>query len=386
MKRRTFYLGLGLSSLLGVSCRRVSYPMIRALWISRFDYRTPDDLRQIMLHASEIGFTDVFFQVRAKGTVYYPSRYEPWAYELSGRDPNDTGKNPGWNPLEVAVGQARQYSLRLHAYINVLPGWHGAVDPAQGSGQLWVQHPDWFMVDRAGALMDSTRWYSFLNPAHPEVVHHLARIVKELASFGLDGIHFDYIRYPDDVHSFVPLLYPHATQAELKAHCDFSYDPVSLAGFGKDPSIHPRDWAQFRRDSVTRLVGRLSEVARGVNPRLTLSASIIARPSVRPETFQEGINWGRAGWLDWVVPMIYQTKGFEETLEKNRKRLGRRKSAQRLLVGVHAKHEADVIVFQVQAARTAGCRGVALFSYGELVSGYKKTAKGEALRRCFAGW
>lgn len=337
-----------------------------------------------MRHAAEIGFTDIFFQVRAKGTVYYPSAHEPWAYELTSRNPADTGVYPGWNPLQTAIEEARRNGVRLHAYVNVLPGWHGLADPPLHSGQHWVQNPDWFMVDRTGRRMDSTRWYSFLNPAHPEVQRHLRRLFKELAGFPLDGIHLDYIRYPDDFHEFAPALFPEADKAELKAHCDFSYDPFSLDQFGADPAEKHEAWNRFRREAVTELVRGLSESVRQVQPELVLSASIIARPDKRPETFQQGVRWGREKLLDWVVPMIYSTRGFEETLEWNRRRLGRHRSRERLIAGIYAKHPAELIVSQVRAARKSGVRGVALFSCGALVQGNKKTAKGEALRRLFS--
>lgn len=383
MKRRAFYMGIGGCALLAASCRRISFPEIRALWVTRFEYATPADVEQIMRQAAEIGFTDIFFQVRAKGTVYYPSRYEPWAYELTSNNPADTGRDPGWNPLQVAIDAAHRQGLRLHAYVNVLPGWHGPVDPPAASGQHWVKHPSWFMVDRAGLRMDSTRWYSFLNPTNPEVVRHLKALFRELASYPLDGIHLDYIRYPDDFHEFAPALFPDADAAELKAHCDFSYDPFSLDEFGRDPAEHRRAWDRFRRKAVSSLVQDISEAVRQERPDLSLSASIIARPDKRPETFQEGLRWARKKWADWVVPMMYASASFEDTLEWNLKHLGRRRSAERLVVGIYAKHDVAAMVSQIAAARRAGARGVALFSYAALVRENKKTAKGEALRRCF---
>jgi uncharacterized lipoprotein YddW (UPF0748 family) len=384
MKRRAFYQALGVVGLLTASCRRVSLPSVRALWVSRFEYGSPADVERIMRHAAEIGFTDIFFQVRAKGTVYYSSAVEPWAYELSGRDPVDTGIDPGWNPLRLASEVARRLGVRIHAYANVLPGWHAPGPPPAESGQLWATNPDWFMVDRLGARMDSTLWYSFLNPAHPEVRSYLVRLFSELATFRLDGIHLDYIRYPDDFHEFAPRLFPDADKDELKARSDFSYDPVSLHRFGKDPAEHPRDWNQFRRAAVTDLVRMIAEAVRKIKPELCLSASIIARPSTRPECFQEGLAWGRAGLLNWVVPMIYQDRGFEATLAENIKKLGRRKAGTQLIVGIYAKHDVARMLEQIERVKAKHARGVAVFSFGALVEGDKKTAKGEALRRYFS--
>ena len=59
-------------------------PPVRALWVTRFDYATPEDVCSIIDNVAGAGFTDVFFQIRGNATVFYKSRLEPWAYELSG--------------------------------------------------------------------------------------------------------------------------------------------------------------------------------------------------------------------------------------------------------------------------------------------------------------
>ena len=45
------------------------------------------------------------------GTAYYESDYEPWG---------DTGYNdPGYDPLEIAIEEAHNNGLELHAWFNV---------------------------------------------------------------------------------------------------------------------------------------------------------------------------------------------------------------------------------------------------------------------------
>jgi uncharacterized lipoprotein YddW (UPF0748 family) len=70
-------------------------PPVRALWITRFDYTTPEDVSAIVSNAAEAGFTDLFFQIRGNATAYYRSALEPWAFELSGGKVELLGQDPG---------------------------------------------------------------------------------------------------------------------------------------------------------------------------------------------------------------------------------------------------------------------------------------------------
>jgi len=71
----------------------------RALWVSRFEYSSSDDVEKVMERASEAGFNLVYLQVRGRADAFYRSSYEPWAANLTGV----LGQDPGWDPLGTAV-------------------------------------------------------------------------------------------------------------------------------------------------------------------------------------------------------------------------------------------------------------------------------------------
>lgn len=126
-------------------------PFRRFLWVTRWDYASPEDIARICYNAASARFTDLLFQVRGEGTVFFNSPYEPWAWELSGKDPEvGVGIDPGWDPLAVAVREGRRRGLRVHAYLNVMPCWAQKVPPPKGRGQIYADHPDWLMVDSRG--------------------------------------------------------------------------------------------------------------------------------------------------------------------------------------------------------------------------------------------
>src|SRR5688572_33407187 len=91
---------------------------VRALWVTRFDYKSPDDVKKIIENAAALNFNVILFQVRGNGTVFYPSKIEPWAFELTGETPATVGKDPGWDPLKLAIQEARSRGGEVHASVN----------------------------------------------------------------------------------------------------------------------------------------------------------------------------------------------------------------------------------------------------------------------------
>lgn len=382
MKTRLIICLLLLPLILFAGARPPKMPEVRAIWVTRFDYKSPRDVSSIVINCAQAGFTDIFFQVRGNGTVFYPSRVEPWAFELHGKDVANTGKNPGWDPLLTASAWAKRYGIRLHAYINVLPGWRGMKNPPASAGQLWTAHPDWFMVDSTGAKMRPTSaWYSFVNPAHPAVRSHLSQIAAELARYDIAGLHLDYIRFPYDYKSVAREVYPNASKAEIQAHSTFSFDRLSLSMMQNSSSR--KKWDDFRRDSVTQVVRDLNSTFRrqhGTAPAVISSSVLADLDSGYMHAFQDSRRWAKERAVDWLVPMNYNASLFDERLALMKRSLGRRATAGQLVVGINCASDLQEIRREIAASRQAGCRGFALFAYSHLFKDHQPTAKARVLK------
>lgn len=360
---------------------------IRAIWVTRFDYTTQSDVERILANVGQRGFTDVLFQIRGNGTTFYPSKIEPWAWELTGDDPSTTGRDPGFDPLRIAIREAKANGLRIHAYANVFPAWRGLAEPPEHSKQLWMAHRDWFMVDVTGSRMKPTsKWYSFLAPTRPEVRRHLHKLFAEIAAYPLDGIHLDYFRYPHDYRFVAKEHYPGASAEQLEKHADFSYDKETLRVFretyGKSPESFPVAWANFRRDSVTRTLHEIRRAVGGKLDRVTLSSAVLGDVGkARNHAFQDSAEWIRRGLLDWALPMVYSAKTFDEHLDGFSGAIGAEKTRTTLVAGINAGNKTDEIVREVERVRALGCRGHALFAYSYLfdTGTHKPTEKGRTL-------
>jgi len=332
----------------------------RAIWVTRWDYRTADDVREIIDNCADAHFNIVNFQIRGNGTAFYKSSYEPWAWELTSSSPLTTGQDPGFDPLEVAIQRARKRGVELHAYMNVLPAWRGKRFPPPAADQLWTTRPEWFMADRAGQRMvpwdqefgDRETFYAFLNPAIPEVLEYTAAVFREVAGkYDVDGIHLDYIRFPHEVG-------------------DFSYDPESLKRFqaetGRTPDEAPSQWTDWRGRQVSRVVQRIYDDCKGVAPHVLVSASV-GRDTVRAreEMMQRATDWMAADKIDAVFPMIYVrdtaevARAVTDFVHHNHGKL--------VFAGLMIREgNANLLLDQIAVARTTGAHGISIFAYTSL--------------------
>ena len=72
-------------------------PEHRGIWVTRWTYKSAEQVNAMMADIADAGFNAVYFQVRGQHDAFYPSEIEPWAKELSGT----LGQDPGWDPLSA---------------------------------------------------------------------------------------------------------------------------------------------------------------------------------------------------------------------------------------------------------------------------------------------
>ena len=305
------YLALLPLVLTGCSIgQRINEPM-RAVWVTRWDYKQAEDIPNIMQNCANAGFNTVLFQVRGNGTAFYDSPHEPWAEEFN-------FENPGYDPLQIACSAAKDRDLELHAWVNVMPGWRGTTEPAN-KNQLYHTHPEWFWYDKDGVRQplihkvgDTQRgWYVSLNPCLPEVRTYLTELCSDIATrYDIDGLHLDYIRFPRE--PVVP--------GEIVP--DYPRDKQTLARYQTDTNLRPDDdteaWDAWRTEQVNLLVSQIQQALRQARPNAALTAAVGSDPDrATANYFQDGRTWMNRKIIDAVILMNYtdDPEVFEKRIE-----------------------------------------------------------------------
>ncbi|MCK4807112.1 MAG: family 10 glycosylhydrolase, partial [Candidatus Aegiribacteria sp.] len=174
----------------------------RYFWMVRDGLESPESIDALVDRAAEAGANGIIVQVAGRAEAYYRSSILPVATFQDGFD-----------PLEYTIARARPRGMEVHAWINAFLVWSAPYSP-NDSTHIWYTHPEWFMTDKYGR---STSEYTrdecdrnglvgaTLSPALPEVREFLADVAREIAvNYNVDGIHLDYIRYPNPSFGFEP--------------------------------------------------------------------------------------------------------------------------------------------------------------------------------------
>lgn len=221
------------------------------------------ELTEILDKLKKANINTVLFQTRIRGTVIYPSDIEPWDGCCSGVP----GKSPGYDPLEFAVEECHKRGMEIHAWVVTIPigRWNGL-----GCRTLRSKHAG--LVSKSGTE-------GFINPASPTAAPYIASICKEITEkYDIDGIHLDYIRYPET----------------------WKHDIIK----------------NNARANITKIVRTVHQRIKEIKPWVKLSCSPIGKYDdlCRYSSFgwnaytkgcQDAQGWLRLGLMDQLYPMMY---------------------------------------------------------------------------------
>lgn len=347
----------------------------RGLWVNRWAYRNKSDVERIIDKAYRTGFNQIYFQVRGTFDAYYESLLEPWAKRLSGK----LGKNPGWDPLLVAIRAAHERGMELHAWINVFTFWEGRGKPVS-SGEIkhkYQEHPEWLMEDKNKNAKSDDIGYVWASPASPQVRNHNVMVVRDIISkYDVDGIHLDRVRYPSE---------------------NFGYEEQALKLYeSAKTDFKESDFSDWRRNLITAQVRDIYAVIYETKPKVVLSAAVcgIYKDEWQWNSVTEGYVHWLQDWKSWadleiidvVIPMVYwstkpdrdQPTDFETLVDSNTAMVQNRfvyigsdllaaQDAESQNVGLPRQLEKySELETQLEYVRQTNAKGFVIYDYGTL--------------------
>ena len=219
----------------------------------------------------------IFFQVKGMGDAFYDSPYEDWSQNITGT----RGQDPGYDVLEFLISEAHARHIQFHAWLNPY-----RIATRAGAGTAYPElhpsvDPDWVVNHEK---------IQIYNPALPEVRQRLVDIVKDLITkYDVDGVHFDDYFYPS----------PTAAGQMISDQGDYEQ-------YGQDyPSIQ-----DFRRANVDRAIEGVYEAIVETRPEVVFSISPAPSHDYNYGTlFADVRKWCQEGWVDLVIPQLYQEIG-----------------------------------------------------------------------------
>lgn len=227
--------------------------------------RQKQELCDILDKYQKANINTVLLQAVVRASVIYPSAIYPWDACMSGH----FGLSPGYDPLEFAIDECHKRGMEVQAWIATLP-----VGQFNGAAAKRLRSKGYKMFKLNGD--------AFLDPSQESTAELIASVAREITThYDIDGIHLDYIRYPE--------MLPAPRNAYI---------------------------AQWRRDKITAIVRKVHDAVKAEKPWVKISCSPIGKYSdltrfssnnwnARDRVSQDAQLWLRLGLMDQLYPMIY---------------------------------------------------------------------------------
>ena len=241
--------------------------------------RQKEELLDILDRLKAANFNTVLLQTRMRGDVIYPSDLETYNETLTGRE----GCSPGYDPLAFAIEECHKRGMECHAWMVSIPLGTRKHINAMGRNSVVKRRPD---------ICLTYRNEHYLNPGNPKTKEYLMELTREVITrYDLDGVHFDYLRYPERANNFP--------------------DSKEFRKYGAGKSLD--DW---RRDNITQIVRYIYNGVKALKPWVKVSTSPVGK--LRDTSRYTSQNWNAYSvvkqevdrWLaegiqDQIYPMMY---------------------------------------------------------------------------------
>ncbi len=253
----------------------------RAFWChSAFGLRNKNWDESIRL-LKESGFNAILPNMLWGGTAYYPSKVLPEYAQLAEKG----------DQIAQCLAACKKYGVQCHVWkVNWNTGGHAPqafIERMVAEGR----------VQKLFSGEVETKWLCPSHPANREL--EVAAMLEIVRTYDVDGVHFDYIRYPGNDACFCD-----GCRARFEAV--LGHAVATWPADTRKPGEVRAQWLDFRRSAIDAVVRRVSEEARKIRPGVQISAAVFRNwTSDRDSVGQDWKVWCENGWLDFVCPMDY---------------------------------------------------------------------------------
>ena len=221
------------------------------------------ELISILDQLQQAGINMVMIQTRVRATTIFPTTTEPWDGCITGHP----GTAASYDPLQFCIDECHRRGMECHAWIVTIPvgKWNGL-----GCKQLRQKYPS--LIRKIGEE-------GYMDPEKPQTGDYLAKFCAEVTrKYDVDGIHLDYIRYPETW--------------KIKV--------------SKNQG----------REYITDIVRKINKAVKPLKPWIKLSCSPIGKYddlsryrsngwNANTTVCQDAQGWLRDGLMDALFPMMY---------------------------------------------------------------------------------
>lgn len=275
----------------------------RGVWIATVDNINWPSKQGLSIEEQKKEYTDildevvslnmnaVIMQVRPTADRFYKKvTKEPWSKFITG----ESGKDPGYDPLEFFIEEAHKRNLEFHAWFNPYRITQKMNEDIP-NGHIAKKNPDW-VIKYGGRY-----YYDPGNPKAREFTEDV--IIDVVKNYNIDAVHMDDYFYP------YPIL------DKNKKVVPFP-DDKSYKTYGKGMKLE--DWRRTNTDTFVRELSKKIKKAKpyvkfGISPfgvwrnndKDSTGSATRAGAENYDTLYADTRIWIKNNWIDYIVPQIY---------------------------------------------------------------------------------
>ncbi len=289
------------------------------------------------------GFTAIIPNMLSGGSAFYDSKVLPVASQV---------KSHG-DQIRECLAACRKYGIKMYV-------WKLNWNLAGNTPKSFIDK-----LRKAGRLQKSSEgkeelWLCASNPENRKLEEEA--MLEVVRNYDVDGIHFDYIRYPDIDHCFCDGCRERFQSANNLTVKQWPADVLEGGALRQQ-------WLDWRRSNITSEVKAISEQARAIKPKIEISAAVFRYWTTdRDAVGQDWKVWCDKGYVDFVCPMDYTPSKarFSDMVSQQVEWAGKARCYPGLGVSSSSSHfDVDRAIEEINITRQYKTHGFVIFNYGK---------------------
>lgn len=275
----------------------------RAYWADGFNrgFKTAAQVDQMIEDVEASRGNAIFMQARLRANSFYLESLEPLA--------EDSTWSTSFDALKYLIERAHAKGIEVHAWFTITPIWFSTAPPRDARhifnrfGPSAQGEDMWMTVGSSGRVSPN-----YVDPGHPGVARHTSDVILHVVkNYDVDGVHLDYIRYPEPIgdsgdHGYNPTALDRFNRLQLRAGRPRSTEAV---------------WTDWRRAQVTNFVRQVYLRVNEVKPQVKVTGAFISwgngplndagfrGTDAFATVYQDWRGWLEEGIIDIAMPMHY---------------------------------------------------------------------------------
>lgn len=341
----------------------------RSIWY-RSNVKSDEDVLAVIKKCVEYNINAIYLETWYNGKTV-GSTSNPLIQHYS-------AQHGDYDALEGFIRIGHEHGIQIHAWVENF--FIGTKSQIEGDSAHVGNHDEsWILLDKDGKDYYISAEYGnfvFLNPQNRQCRDLVLSVYRELLeNYELDGLHLDYIRYP-----------------EHNGSADFGYNEDTIKafqaeyGYNSDPHTYEagtqqyKDWVAYRREVITSFVKEVYDLVNEVRPEVWLTAACYPSLTDAPNNiYQHTTEWVNRGYIDQVFSMTY-SNGTEYVSDNAESFVNACKDKTLYSTGLtlFSGNSGEELLSQIGAVRDSGATGQAFFSLSSLL-GFEEYEKIMAL-------